>query len=51
MKKDTERKGQRQVKKPYKKPQLGKVALFADQVMGSCKVMGISSGCNTFPRS
>ena len=33
-------------KKSYEKPRLGTVILFADQVMGNCKVPGSSSGCN-----
>ncbi|MGB5684188.1 MAG: hypothetical protein WBM35_00130 [Candidatus Electrothrix sp.] len=34
------------LKQPYEKPRLGTVTLFADQVMGNCKVPGPSSGCN-----
>lgn len=32
-------------KQPYEKPQLGKVALFADNVLGYCSA-SISSGCD-----
>ena len=33
------------LKQRYEKPRLGRVTLFADQVMGNCKLMDLLSGC------
>lgn len=38
----------RQQKRPYEKPRLGTVKLFADQVLGYCRT-GIGEGCTSSP--